>query len=169
MTDQPTGPQDEPPSKSSRKREMTAAQELGAELLTLNKRQLASLALPETLLAALKEYNRLPNKNEARRRQLQYIGKLMRSSDYEQIREAVERLHKPSPAEVRRGRRIEQWLSRLLQGDEADINEFLAQHPAAQRQELRQLIRNCANGDEPEAAPRRRLLDYLNAHVTGNP
>lgn len=166
MHDEPVSDNDDQPalpSKSSRKREMTAAQDLGKSLLTLNARQLAALQLPDELLAALKEYRRLPNSNEAKRRQLQFIGKVMRRMDHEAIGEALERLRKPDPAEARRGRCIEQWAERLMTEEGQDaINEFLATHPVAERQVLRQLQRNLLSG---KTNARRRLLDYLNDHI----
>jgi len=72
----------EPPSKSQRKRDMTALQKLGQDLTTLGKKQLEKLPLPDTLIAALAEYQRLPNSNEARRRQLQFIGRVMRDANH---------------------------------------------------------------------------------------
>ena len=160
--------QPSPPSKTSRKRQMEAAQELGRSLLDLNTRQLDALQLPEELLAALREYRRLPNSNEARRRQLQFIGKVMRKLDHQSIGEALERLRKPDPAEARRGRCIEQWAERLLNDEQQDsdaITEFLDSHPAAERQALRQLQRNLRSGKDKA---RRRLLDYLNAHISAD-
>lgn len=167
MHEEPVTDHDEQPvepSKSSRKREMTAAQELGKSLLTLNTRQLAALQLPDELLTALNEYRRLPNSNEAKRRQLQFIGKVMRRLDHEAIGTALEQLRKPDPAEARRGRCIEQWAERLTADDgQGAVNEFLASHPAAERQPLRQLQRNVRAGKEKA---RRRLLDYLNSHIS---
>lgn len=164
-----THPLDEhtPPSKSRRKREVEGAQDLGKSLLALRPRQLEALGLPDELMAALREYKRLPNSNEAKRRQLQFIGRVMRNLDHQAIGEALEKLHKPDPAETRRGRCIEQWAERLMADDEsADrVGEFLQSHPAAERQAMRQLLRNCRQ-DNPKA--RRRLLDYLNAHISAD-
>lgn len=165
MNDDMSPPDDEiTPSKTRRKREMEAAQDLGKSLLTLRPRQLEALDLPDELQAALREYKRLPNSNEAKRRQLQFIGRVMRNLDHQAIAEALEKLQKPDPAETRRGRCIEQWAGRLLSDDEGTdrVGEFLESHPAAERQAMRQLLRNCRQ-DSPKA--RRRLLDYLNAHI----
>jgi len=153
-----------PPSKSSRKREMAALRDLGRSLLGLNARQLAALDLPAELLTALREYQRLPNSHEAKRRQLQYIGKLMRHVDHQSIAIALEKLHRPDPAETRRGRCIEQWAACLL-ADEDRVSDFLASCPAAERQVLRQLVRNSRND---EGRSRRRLIDYLNTHISAD-
>src|SRR5687767_5223205 len=76
---------DDLPSKTQRKREMHDLQALGAELVELNEQQLASIELPERLLDAVQDARRM-TKFEAKRRQLQYIGKLMRNVDPEPIR-----------------------------------------------------------------------------------
>ena len=79
---------DELPSKTQRKKQMHDLQELGAQLVELNDDQLASIELPESLLDAVNEARRV-TKFEAKRRQLQYIGKLMRNIDPEPIRTSI--------------------------------------------------------------------------------
>ena len=71
---------EETPSKTRRKREMLALQELGVELVGLDDEQLAALNLPDALRDAVVQARRI-TRFEARRRQLQYIGKLMRGVD----------------------------------------------------------------------------------------
>ncbi len=83
-------------SKSQRKREMLALQELGQTLITMDAAKLQKCLLPEDLLAAINEYKRLPNKHEARRRQLQYIGKLMRQIDTSTIEQVIAQDHQQS-------------------------------------------------------------------------
>ena len=78
-------PLPEAPSKSSLKREMTARQELGERLADSTPALVARCGLPESLAEALREHARLPNRHGARRRQLQYIGKLMRELDDEML------------------------------------------------------------------------------------
>ena len=154
------------PSKTRRKKEMTALQDLGRELTSLNKKQLAKLPIDPDLAAALAEFDRLPNKHEARRRQLQFIGKLMRKSDHETIRGELQRMREPDPVEVRRGQEIERWLQTLTENGETAVNDFVEQYPAAERQHLRQLLRNMENADPESIAPhRRRLLDYIKPHL----
>jgi ribosome-associated protein len=85
MQDDDFQPWDEPPSKSSRKREMTALQELGERLANSSPAFIAGCDLPQNLVDALTEFARLPNKHGARRRQLQYIGKLMRGLEPETV------------------------------------------------------------------------------------
>jgi ribosome-associated protein len=133
---------DDPPSKSQRKRDMNALQDIGAELLELNEQQLAGIDLPENLHAAVTEARKL-RANGARRRQLQYIGKLMRQVDPAPIREKLDGFRSTSAAETARLHRIERWRERLLE-DPAAVAEFIAAHPGTDSQQLRTLIRNTA-------------------------
>jgi len=167
-------------SKTRRKKQSTELQKLGEDLLSLNKKQLELIEVPEPLLSALKEYQRLPNRHEAKRRQLQFIGKLMRGSDHETIRAALEKLRTPDRREIRRGQEIERWGEQLLAGEESDIEAFLDACPLAERQPLRQLMRNYRQSTDKDTGSssddsdidahtvnaavkvqRRRLLDYI--------
>jgi ribosome-associated protein len=80
--------QDELTSKSRKKRDMHALQDLGVKLVELNEQQLETMQLPESLLAAVQDARRL-TKHEARRRQMQYIGRLMRDLDAAPIRDRL--------------------------------------------------------------------------------
>jgi len=156
----------EPPSKSQRKRDMTAVQDLGKELTTLNRKQLEKLQLSDRVLAALAEFHRLPNSNEARRRHLQFIGKVMRDEPHEEILQALTNLRTPDHAEVRRAQLIEKWGERLLSGAEDDVNAFITDYPLAERQAIRQLLRNYSRDDEESArVHRRRLLSYIKEYI----
>ncbi len=156
MTDykeSPWGDDNETESKTRRKQRMTELQKMGAELMTLNKRQLDLIDLPENLLSAMREYQRLPNRHEAKRRQMQFIGKLMRAADHDAIREALDKLRAPDRQEMRRAQQIETWGERLLQGDDETVEAFLAEWQHAERQPLRQLLRNCTDaGVKPLSA-----------------
>ncbi|MBU2098472.1 MAG: DUF615 domain-containing protein [Gammaproteobacteria bacterium] len=172
-------------SKTRRKKQSTELQKIGEELLSLNKRQLELIEVSEPLLGALREYQRIPARHEARRRQLQYIGKLMRAADHEHIRAALEKLRTPDRQEVRRSQEIERWGERLLVGTAEDIEAFVDAWPVADRQPLRTLMRRyqqlsgqlsdaaddssiaspasddgSAESDQAKAA-RRRLFDYI--------
>lgn len=175
--DEPSGhddnTDDSEESKTQRKKRMTELQKMGEDLLSLNKKQLEQIDVPEPLLGALREYQRLPNRNEAKRRQLQFIGKLMRGSDHESIRAALEKLRTPDRQEIRRGQDIELWGERLLSGGEDEIQAFIETWPSAERQTLRQLLRRYSQvattateaeeerSSEPAKIQRRRLLDYI--------
>ncbi len=131
---------DEPPSKSQRKRDMNALQDIGAELVGLNDQQLASVELPESLRDAVQEARRL-HPHEARRRQLQYIGKLMRDIDPAPIRAKLDGWLSASAEHTARQHHIERWRERLLADPQA-VSEFVAEFPGTDTQRLRTLIRN---------------------------
>src|SRR5690242_16483777 len=120
---------DDIPSKTQRKREMHELQDLGAELVALNDSQLATIELPERLLDAVLDARRM-TKFEAKRRQLQYIGKIMRSIDPEPIRERIDAFKASSRAHTARLHLIERWRARLLQ-DESALTEFIQVYPHA--------------------------------------
>jgi ribosome-associated protein len=140
-------------SKTQRKKEMHALQQLGAALVELPLAQLESLPLSEELAAAVREARRIAS-HEARRRHLQYIGRIMREVDAEPIRAALEDLQGRSGAARARHRRIEQWRERLL-ADDGALTEFAREHAQADLQALRTLIRNAraevAAGRAPHA------------------
>jgi len=132
--------QTEPVSKTQRKREMHELQALGAALVELALSQLEALPIPDALAAAIREAHRIAG-HEARRRQLQYIGRIMREIDAGPIRTALEDLQGRSGAARARHRRVEQWRNRLLEDDGA-LTEFAREHAQVDLQGLRTLIRN---------------------------
>lgn len=153
---------DEIPSKTQRKKQMHELQELGAELVSLNEEQLASIDLPEPLLDAVSEARRM-TKFEARRRQMQYIGKLMRSIDPEPIRERINAYNAVSRTQTARLHLIERWRSRLLE-DEHALTELMRTHPEADSAQLRLLVRNTLKEREAGRPPKsaRALFRLLN-------
>lgn len=152
--DLPTdGPADARPSKTRLKREMAELQDLGESLVGLDPARLASLALPERLVDAI-ALARGITKHEARRRQMQFVGRLMREVDPAPIREALERFDEVPRAEKARFAAIERWRDRLL--EEADaLDAFVAEHPAADRASIAKAIAAAraerARGDSPRA------------------
>lgn len=133
---------DDLPSKSQRKRDMDALQDIGAELTELNAQQLDSIDLPENLREAVIEARSMKH-NEARRRQVQYIGKLMRQVDPAPIRARLDAFLSVSAEHTAQLHHIERWRERLLD-DPKSVAEFIAAFPEADSQQLRTLIRNTA-------------------------
>ena len=152
-------------SKTRRKREIAELQELGAELVRLNEQQLAQIELPERLRDAVAEARRITG-FEARRRQLQYIGKLMRGMEAEPIRERIAAFRAVSTAQTARLHLIERWRARLLE-DESALTELLAQQPRADAPRLRTLIRNAHEEREAGKPPKsfRALFQVLNETI----
>lgn len=140
------------PSKSQLKREMQALQDLGAQLVALNRDQLAKVPMPDPLLNAVRDHQRF-KKREAKRRQLQYIGRLMRDVDAAPIQAALDDLNGVSALEIARQHRIERQRERLLE-DEAVLFEIAEAHPGADLQRLRVLRRNALKEREVDKPPR---------------
>ena len=130
----------EPPSKTKRKQEMHALQDIGEQLVGLNKDRLAQINLPETLLDAVIEAKRLTG-HEARRRQMQYLGKLMRSVDEEPIRAKLDEWNNVTRVQSAKFHLLERWRERLLT-DEKALSDLVAEYARADIQQIRTLIRN---------------------------
>jgi len=145
--------QDDIVSKTRRKRDMHALQSLGASLVELSAAHLERMTLPEALAQAVQEARRIAS-HEARRRQVQYIGKLMRGLDAEPIRAQLAAVLGGSAEERARHQRLEHWRARLLEDDGA-LTEFVHAHPTGDVQQLRALIRGArreqADGRPPRA------------------
>lgn len=131
---------DDLPSKSQRKRDMDALQDIGEELTQLNEQQLAGIELPESLRDAVLEA-RTMKRNEARRRQMQYVGKLMRQVDPLPIRAKLDGFLTVSAEHTAQLHHIERWRARLIDDPQA-VSEFIAAYPEIDTQQLRTLIRN---------------------------
>ena len=128
------------PSKSQRKRDSTAVQDLGAQLVELSKEKIASLGLPEKVEDALIACQRI-TAHEGRRRQLQYIGKVMRDIDAEPIRAALEKFAGNSKREIADMHLAERWRERMLKDADA-VALFANEFPGVDLQQLRTAIRN---------------------------
>lgn len=155
-----------PVSKTQRKKEMHELQSLGAELVELAESQIADLQIPDDLREAVLEAKRIKS-HEAKRRQLQYIGKLMRDVDPAPIRERLDALVGHSAQEAARHRRLEALREKLL-ADDGALTTYGAEHAGADLQALRTLIRNARREQKEGRAPRAfrelfRLLKSIDA------
>jgi len=152
---------EERPSKTQRKQQMHELQDLGAELVELGAEQIDAIELPEALREAVLEARRM-NRFEARRRQLQYIGKLMRFVDAEPIRARLDAWKSVSAAETARLHLIERWRERLLADDEA-CTELLQHYACDDSQRLRALIRAAREERQTNRPPHnyRALFQFL--------
>ena len=126
------------PSKTRRKLEMHELQDLGVALVGLDPKRLAALELPETLVDAI-ALARKTRRHEARRRQMQFIGRLMRDVDPAPIRAALAAWDEGPKRDRERFALLERWRDRVL--DEADgLQAFVAAYPAAPRDALAALV-----------------------------
>jgi len=154
---------DEGPSKSQIKRELHAVHDLGRELVDLPDKLLVQLALPQDLVEEIRATRALTR--GARKRQLRHIGGQLAHQDVDAIRETLRELLNPGRREVALFHEIEKWRDRLLEGGETAIDEFVAEYPHAERQQLRQLVRNAAKERTAAKPPRaaRALFKTLRA------
>ena len=160
------------PSKSERKRQMLALQALGESLLTLNDKQLAQIPIEdEQLLLAIRECRQIRS-NSARKRHLQFIGKLMRHIDPAPIEQALSAMHQGQRKSTTRSTN---WNScaRIYWQREQRSRAGHARWPDADRQQLRQLVlqhQREMQRDKPPAASR-KLFRYLRncRNSTGTP
>lgn len=155
----------ERPSKSARKREDQQLQQLAATLLELPPSDLARIPLSPTLTAAL-EAARAITQREARRRQLQYLGKLMRNANHQDIRTSLDGLRMRQRQFRQHLERIDQLCEGLIAGGDDAIAALIeAQaHAGLDRQQLRQLTRKASQPAALESA-RSKLFDYLRRHL----
>ena len=140
------------PSKTKIKKQMHELRDLGKELTDLGKDQLAQLDIPENLRDAIREMKNI-NKFGAQRRQIQYIGKLMREIDPAPILAKLDAWKGKSQGHVAYMHQLERWRDRLLENDSA-LTELLAAHPQADAQRLRTLIRNAQKEMEAGKPPK---------------
>jgi ribosome-associated protein len=127
------------PSKSMRKREASAAQDLGTRLIALKESELEALNLPETLQDAILLAKRITSRGGLAR-QRQYIGKLMRDIDPAPIEAALSAESRLSALDAEKHKRIEAWRARLLTEGPAALDDLLAWQPGADRKALQALI-----------------------------
>lgn len=155
--------ENEGPSKSELKRQMHALQEIGERLVALSDNQLAKIPIESTSLSEAIQLARKIRSHSGRKRQLQYIGKLMRSTDPEPITAALAALDGQHQAEAARFHQLEQWRDLLLSEGDNAISELVVHFPTMDRSHLRQLLRNyqrdLTKGREKTSA--RAIFRYL--------
>jgi ribosome-associated protein len=151
-----------PVSKTRRKREMQALRNLGEELLSFDGKALQKLGLPDKLLEALHTATRIKS-HGARRRQLQYIGKLMRQVDTAPIEAAVHARQHQETTHTREFHLLEKLREALITGGDAALVTVLKHFPRADRQRLRKLARQAGKENVDNQPPKasRALFRYL--------
>ncbi len=160
----------EKPSKTRAKQRSHAMQGLGEALAELSAERLMATDMPEGLRDALLQY-RKTRSHEGRRRQMQYVGKLMRGADEAALREAVASATLGSARDTLLLHEAERWRAELI-ADDAALERWLQQHPGTDTQQLRSLVRAArrdAAGLAPEARqPRsfRELFQFLKPAIT---
>ncbi|CAG4885225.1 Putative alpha helix protein [Georgfuchsia toluolica] len=173
MDTQPIPEEDDPefdrPSKSQKKRDMDALQDMGVELAALSPERLNRIEMPDALRAALRDAQRI-TQNGAKKRQRQYIGKLMRDVDVGPIKAALDEVKGISAAAKAEQHRLERLRAQLMESEEV-LGDIARQHPGADLQHLRQLRRNALKEQQLGKPPRAyrelfRLLRELQSQAT---
>jgi ribosome-associated protein len=149
---------DDLPSRSQLKRDSQELRDLGEQLVLMANSHLEKITLDSSLLAAIKEARRLKNL-DARRRQIQYIGKLMRNIDLTEIRYSIDKLNHQSQTFRQHFAMLEQWRDRLIDEGNSAIEEFLIDYPNADRQKIRNLSRQASR--EKTGSAKTKLFKYL--------
>jgi ribosome-associated protein len=149
-------------SKSQLKREVEALQSLGVSLTELSADTLKKFAMDEVLLDALL-FAQTIKSNGAKRRQMQYIGKLMRKVDAEKIQREYEQFQHARSELNAKFHQLEIWRDHLLSEGDTAINALLEEQPQFERTRLRQMVRNAAKEKATNKPPKsaRQLFQYL--------
>jgi len=162
--DQFENEEDTPKSKTQIKREMEALQEIGKKLLKLSKNQQKKVPMSDTLRDALAEADRIKH-HEATRRHLQYIGKVMRTEDYEAIDQRIALFDSTSAAYNKLFHQLEIKRDALIgENSKEELSNYLADHPEIEDiQLLRQLIRQSQKemSQEGKTTNRKKLFRFL--------
>ena len=140
-------------SKTDAKRESEELQQLGQQLLELRGDLFKPLPLPDKLADALADARRITN-FEGKRRQMQFVGKLMRKLEpdtVDAIRSALQEQHQGSAQATAALHLVETWRERLLADDDA-VAEWIQLYPGTDTQQLRALVRQ-ARKDAPAITP----------------
>lgn len=151
------GQDEDEKSKSQIKRDMQAFQDLGRRMLELKPAQLLKLELTAEMRAALEEAHRHTARG-ALKRHMNFVGKLMRDQDVEAITNYLDRLDSSSQVHAQFFHELERWRDRLLTGKPEQQQAFMETYPNADRQTVRQLVRQAekeAAANKPPAASRK--------------
>ena len=151
---------DDRKSRTKKKNEARALQKLGEQLVALPSEQLAGIDIADELRKAIIEAGKIKS-HGARRRQLQYIGTLMREIDPEPIQNALDNIKFGNHQKLLAFKKIEKWRDELKQGNSALIEEILNNCPDAERQRLTQFARNARNEYEAQKGVKSSRLLFL--------
>ncbi|QIW16056.1 hypothetical protein A4G20_06780 [Pasteurellaceae bacterium RH1A] len=152
-------------SKSEIKRDAEALKKLGASLIELSPQNLAKIPLDDELKDAIELAQRL--KLEARRRQLQYIGKLLRNLDPEPIQEALDKVENRHAQQLALLQKLEVVRDQLIEEGDSAVNALLDEYPELDRQHLRNLVRMAQKEKQANKPPKnyREIFQYLKSVI----
>ena len=156
-------------SRSQRKREADEITRLGQNISELGAADLDRIPLDESVRDAVDKLRKITSFG-AKKRQLLYLGKLMRATDLEPVYAALNAIRLSANTETQRFHVMEQWRDRLIDGNDDALAEFLTQYPNADRQRMRQLIRNSQREKSQNKPPKsaRELFKLLRTSLTAS-
>jgi ribosome-associated protein len=149
-------------SRTQMKKEAAVLKQMGAKLTALSQDQLRHMDLPTELMTAIEAFWEMKS-HGARRRQLQYIGSVMREVDATVIEQGLLEIAQGASLQARAFHRLESWRDRLVDGDDDLMQTILTEHPHADRQRLGQLVRSARKEKGKNAPPKsaRNLFRHL--------
>lgn len=152
-------------SKSEIKRDAEHLKKLGESLMALNSANLAKIPLDDNVREAIKLAQRL--KMEARRRQIQYVGKLLRNVDPEPIQEALDKVENRHNQQLALLQKLELLRDQLIENGDQTLNSLLEEYPELDRQHLRTLIRMAQKEKDANKPPKnyREIFQYLKSVI----
>ncbi|OBX06935.1 hypothetical protein QV08_08640 [Gallibacterium salpingitidis] len=152
-------------SKSEIKRDAEMLKQLGQKIVDLPESSLNQIPLDDQLADAIQLARRLSR--ESYRRQIQYIGKLLRQRDVEPIQAALDKIENKHNQQQILLHKIEAYREALLSNGDETITELLNEYPTLERQKLRALIRNALKEKENNTPPKayREIYQYLKEHI----
>lgn len=162
------------PSKSQIKRELLAITELGKQVIDLPYDKVKQLPLDDKLMEAIRDCQKITSRGEGKRRQVHYVGKLMRNADVDAIRKQMDIWENGSKEVTAQMHRLEQLRDRLIEQD-SELTLFLSDYPEVDGQQLRALIRaarkeqtqnaNLTADQEPQRKSYRALFQFLKPFI----
>ncbi|MDL2269822.1 DUF615 domain-containing protein [Desulfosarcina sp. OttesenSCG-928-A07] len=154
--------QDTEKSRTRLKKDAHHLQRTGEKLAALSEAQLSRMDIPTDLVEAILTLKTMRS-HGARRRQMQYVGALMRQVDGEAIDRELKEIEQGAALQTKAFHRLEEWRDRLVTGDDVLMEEILGIFPDADRQRLGQLVRSARKeaGKETPSRPARHLFRYL--------
>ena len=152
-------------SKTELKKDSKKIQAFGKKISELSSEEISSFNFPDTILKAIKDCKSIKS-NVAKKRQVQYLGKLLREIDLSEIYLKMDQINSNSQLEVRNNHKAEIWRERLIQDKDA-VTELIRLCPDVDRQKIRQLIQNTLKETKASNPPKyyRQLFKYIKEHI----
>ena len=152
-------------SKTELKKDSKKIQAFGKKISELSSEEISSFKFPDTILKAIKDCKSIKS-NVAKKRQVQYLGKLLREIDLSKVYLKMDQINSNSQLEVRNNHKAEIWRERLIQDKDA-VTELIRLCPDVERQKIRQLIQNTLKETKASNPPKyyRQLFKYIKEHI----